>query len=104
MSGPTSHRLTAFTLALSVGALSVAPVEAAQSSRSDRARTGGSAIWEGISIRTLLQAAVDSWWGIAASKDSPPPNHPGNHPPGQIPSREGTSVCPHGGNKPPGNP
>lgn len=92
----TSRRLTALTLALSLGALPLASAEAAQGSRRD------SSIRQASPVRTLVEAWLGSLLQVVGKNGSHPGNKPGNGTSQASP--EGSGICPNGKPGPQGNP
>jgi hypothetical protein len=83
-----THRYTLpLTLALSIGALTLPPVQAAPA-RNDA--PPASSI-QGSLVHRSLFAALQKLWGVLKDNSPQPANPPHGH------NREGSGVCPHGG-------
>jgi hypothetical protein len=90
----SKHRRTlALSLALSAGALSLPPAEAATG------RSPGSVVQTELFTRSLLETVKNLWGLLKDAPPGPPGGQPGNDPHGPS-NREGTGMCPVG--KPPG--
>lgn len=93
----TLCRAAVLVLIAWLGTVAVPPAGAAQT-RGD----AGSVIQSSFSLRTFVYNMIDFLRSLSAPKsDPPPPNQPGNDPPGSG-SREGASGSPLG--RPPGPP
>jgi hypothetical protein len=98
MSSRTFRFTAILALALSLGVSSILPAAASQAPG-----RAGSIIQRDLSLRTLMQHVQGILRFILVTKsDPPPPNHPGDPPPGQAGNREGSAGCPNGGPPPPG--
>lgn len=86
MSSRTYRCTLALTLALSTGALTLPPVQAAPV-RNDA--PPASSIQGDLLTRSLFAALQKLWGGLKDSSNHPPRPH--------DPDKEGSGVCPHGG-------
>jgi hypothetical protein len=88
----SKHRRTlALSLALSAGALSLPPAEAAT------VRSPGSVVQTELFTRSLFETVKNLWSLLKDAPPGPPGGQPGNDPHGPQPNdREGTGICPVG--------